>query len=320
MTVTSGKFDVTGGTSFNGGKIDYGTNVAATINGVSYVGNANVVSFNDGFGSFTIEFAGGFQGSFAPISAVSAATADSLNVSRLNSSQLTSFQVNSIARGDFQTISGSVTTAAQKAQLKYSGGAGSVVKNNASFRLEGDLGSANFTVTKDESLSAVAGRINQQTSATGVTATVVNNDLFLNSVNYGDNAKVLVEVTSGTFAVSGGTLTILQALPLVTAQIAHGTDVAATIKGVNYVGTGNQLSYSQGTGNFTLNFAAGFQGTFDPIRVASTVAADNLTDGQHVNPTGINKSQFVSFQVNSTVPDSVQTVSGSVVTAAPRRS
>ncbi len=318
LTVTSGKFDVTGGTSFNGGKIDYGTNVAATINGTSYVGNANLISFNDGFGNFTIEFATGFQGSFAPITAVSAATADSLNVSRLNSSQLTSFQVNSIARGDFQTVSGTVTAAAARALLTYSGSGGSQVKNSATFRLEGDLGSANFTVTKDESLSAVAGRINQQTSATGVTATVVNNDLFLNSANYGSNAKVLVEVTSGLFSVSGGTLTILQPLPLVTAQVAHGTDVAATIKGVNYVGTGNQLSYSQGTGNFTLNFAAGFQGAFDPIRVASTVGANNLTDGQHVNPTGINKSQFVSFQVNSTVPDSVQTVSGSVVTAAQR--
>jgi hypothetical protein len=318
LTVTSGKFDVTGGTSFNGGKIDYGTNVVATINGVSYAGDASKVSFDDAFGSFTLEFAAGFQGAFSPVSVASAATTDSLNVSRLNTSQLASFQVNSIDRGDFQSISGSVTAAAERAELKYTGGAGSVVKDNATFRLGGNLGAAQFTVTKNESLSGVANRINQQTAATGVTATVVNNDLFLNSVGYGSNAQAFVEVTSGKFDVSGGIFSLLQPFLFGGGRIAYGTDVEATIMGVNYVGQGNALSYDQGTGNFTLNFAAGFEGAFDPVRVASTIGADNLTDGQHVNPTGINRDHFVSFQVDSSTPHSVQAISGSVVDAAQR--
>jgi hypothetical protein len=315
LQVTSGTFAVTGGAAFNGGTIAYGADVAATINGVSYVGQGNELSFSHGFGSFTLEFAAGFAGAFDTFSAVSAKTADVINVSSINSSQLSSFQVNSIALGDYQTISGSVVAAAEQAELKYAGGSGSTIKNNATFRLTGNLGTAVISVVKNESLAAAAGRINQQTAVTGVTATVVNNDLFLRSVGYGSSAQAAVEVTSGTFNVTGGIVSILDPLLGNTIQTASGTDVQATVNGVSYVGQGNQLEYSQGSGNYTLNFAAGFEGAFNSIQIASTIAADNLTDGDHANAF-FSKDQLLSFQIDAAIPDSVQTVSGSVIDAA----
>ena len=112
-----------------------------------------------------------------------------LDVAGVNPSQIVRFDVNSLDPNSNQTVSGTVTAAAERAELKYSGAAGSLIRDDGTFSVAGTLGSASFTVTKNESLSGVATRINQQSGSTGVTATVVNNDLFLRGAAYGADAS-----------------------------------------------------------------------------------------------------------------------------------
>lgn len=305
VEVDSGEFNVSGGTGFGDGRIDYGKDAEAKINGIDYIGDGNRFSLSEGFGEFTVDFAAGFEGDFDKISVVSASSA-SINISPLNAQQVADFQVNSIDPGDSQTIVGEVRDEAEQATLKYDGDGGSLVKANATVSLTGNLGTTQFSVTGGESLADVAARVNLQTANTGVAATVDGDDLFLTSVGYGSAAQVLVTVDSGEFNVSGGS-------DHAGGEIDYGKDAKVKIDGQEYFADGNRLVYSQGSGNFTIDFAAGFKGHFDAIQVASTIGADNLTDGEHAQASGVNATQFARFEINQAVADSVQTVSGEVV-------
>eukprot|EP00913_Durusdinium_trenchii_P023469 g22047.t1 len=311
VDVTAGSFGVSGGTGYNGGKIDYGTDVEATVNGTDFVGQGNTLSYSSAKGSYSFDFADGFEGQLDSISVISASTSDVVNVSPVNSGQIATFQVNSIPLDSSETISGQVDEVAERAQLKYRGDGGSVVKDDGTFTLTGSSGSVSFSVTEAESLSDVADRINAQSGATGVTASVDGNDLLLDSVDYGSNAQVFVEVTAGEFNVSGGS-------NFNGGKIDYGVDVEAKINGIDVVGSGNTLSYGEGPGSYTIEFADGFSGTFDSIDVTSTVGADDLTDGAHLAIAGVNSAQFAGFQVNSAVTNSTQTVTGEVLQVGER--
>lgn len=305
VKVTSGSFSVSGGSNFDDGKIDYGTDVEVTVNGSNHVGTGNSLSLTTATGSYDFEFVEGFEGVVDSMTFISSSTSDIVNVSPIDNAQISGFQVNSIPLGASDTLSGQVDRAAEQAQLKYAGDAGSVIKDDGTFTLTGNDGSVSISVTADESLSDVADRINAQTNVTGVTATVDGNDLFLNSVAYGSNAQVYVEETAGSFNVSGGT-------GFNGGKIDYGRDVEARINGTDLVGSGNTLNYSEGAGDYTIQFEPAFEGSFNSITVTSTIGADNLTDGNNVSVSGVNSAQFANFQVDSQVANSVQTISGEV--------
>ena len=70
---------------------------------------------------------------------------------------------------------------------------------------------------------------------------------------------ITVDAVSGDFEVTGGNGD----------GTGNGTDATATINGQNLTGNVNRFSLSTGNGVFTIEFAQGFTGVFDPIDVES---------------------------------------------------
>jgi flagellin-like hook-associated protein FlgL len=129
------------------------------------------------------------------------------------------------AYGPSPAISGWVSQAATRAQLAYTGASGHIAAD-ATITLAGDRGSAELAFDDADTLAEAALAINLQSHRTGVTAQAVGDTLTLASVAFGAQAGLAVEVTSGTFAVSGGN----------SDGTAQGTDAAAVINGVEYPG------------------------------------------------------------------------------------
>ena len=183
----------------------------------------------------------------------------------INTSQVANVDVISLGDAASQTISGAVTVAATQAQLVHTEAGGSI-SNNATFSLTGDRGSASIDVTSGESLSTVATRINQESHLTGVLASVAGNDLQLTSIEYGTAAQVGVEVTSGTFAVTGGS-----------AGTDYGADGTATIDGQSVTGDGNRFSLNSNRFQFSIEFQPNFTGAFSTITATGKALTFALT-------------------------------------------
>jgi flagellin len=163
-----------------------------------------------------------------------------------------------------QTLSVEVTVAAAQAQLNYAGKAGALVQADGEFTITGATGSASFEVTEDEALTDVRDRINAESYASGVTASVAGDNLVLTSAQYGSEATIAVEVTAGAFAVTGGNGD----------GTAEGVDAVATVNGSTVTGDGLTLHYRSSTldADIELDPSAG-TGALDPI----TVSGDGLS-------------------------------------------
>lgn len=175
-----------------------------------------------------------------------------------NSSQVRDLDIYAVGSVD-PTIAGTVTQAAQQATLEYAG-SGKKVRNDATFALSGKRGITTITVAKNESLSDVADRINAESHGTGITASVAGNTLTLTTVDYGSAATIAVDVTSGTFNVTGGNGD----------GTANGTDAELTINGLAVSAeqiSGNTVNYARNGYRFRLELAAGFSGDLDTITI-----------------------------------------------------
>jgi flagellin-like hook-associated protein FlgL len=176
-----------------------------------------------------------------------------------NAAQVSRLQVYSLGAAETQTISGTVTTPASRALLTHTEGTG-LIASDAVLSLTGERGSASITVTTGESLATVATRINAESHLTGITATVAGNDLRLQSVEYGTDAGVQVEVVSGAFAVAGGAGD----------GTATGEDAVATVNGYAYTGDGNHFSISQNGFRFDVEITAGYSGALSAVTVSGS--------------------------------------------------
>ena len=155
------------------------------------------------------------------------------------------------------SFSGSVGTAATQSLTRYTGTAGNVDGGDTStFTLTGERGSASISTTGGESLTDVRDRINLETHNTGITASVSSDQLDFTSVDYGDDATIAVSVTSGSFATS---------------SITQGADATVTINGEAIASSqvdGNKVTYAQNGTHLTIEFTAGFSGTFNSFTVS----------------------------------------------------
>ena len=167
--------------------------------------------------------------------------------------QLKSAQVYSL--GSTTSLSGTVTTAATKGSLTYTGAAGNV-NSTATFTLTGKLGSATISVAASDSLSSAAMQINNASYATGVTASVMGDVLTFSTVDYGTSATLAVNVTSGTFTVAGGNGD----------GTAQGTNAVATLGGFTPSSVdGNRLTYARNGTHVELELAAGYTGAINTL-------------------------------------------------------
>ena len=190
------------------------------------------------------------------------------DVSGRNGTQVREVRVRSTGGAASQTISGSVSSAATRAELLYTG-AGGQTTSAAVFTLTGDLGTASITVADEEDLSSVATKINNQSHNTGVTASVDGNELTLATVNYGSRIHMAVDVTSGAFATTGGNGD----------GTADGTDAAASINGHAVSGAavdGNRFTVNRNGFHFEIEFAAGFTGDFNTMTVSGSALTFSL--------------------------------------------
>lgn len=172
--------------------------------------------------------------------------------------------------GDAPSISGAVDRAAERATLTYDAGGGTIAAN-ATFTLTGDRGSAAISVTTADTLSAAAARINLESHVTGVTATVEGNRIRFESVAYGLNADVELDVTAGTFAVTGGNGD----------ATANGVNAIATINGVRYGGnqsaTPARLVHTESGGTIAFNATFTLNGPLGASTPISVTAGNTLT-------------------------------------------
>ena len=78
------------------------------------------------------------------------------------------------------------------AELVLRGGTTSTIQDNGAFQISGNLGQTLIAVTRGESLTGVAKRVNQLTKETGITALVTDGNLVFRSTDTGSNASVSV--------------------------------------------------------------------------------------------------------------------------------
>jgi flagellin-like hook-associated protein FlgL len=158
-------------------------------------------------------------------------------------------------------VAGSVTTAAQRAVLTYTGASGATTAA-ATITLEGETGSVAVSVSNGQTLASLATTINASSHKTGVIAEASGDTLTLRSVEYGSDAFAEVSVDSGTFAVAGG----VDGRDI-------GSDAVAEINGRTITGDGNRVTYADNASNFTVEFAAGFSGSFTTMRIETETAS-----------------------------------------------
>ncbi len=193
------------------------------------------------------------------------------NISGGDPSQVADVRVYS-TNGTPVTISGAVATEATQAELVYTGAAG-VTTAAATITVAGERGSAEISVGNAQDLDVVADNINNESYATGVTAAVDGDELTLTSVESGTNVEISVEVSTGTFAVTGGNGD----------GTANGTDADVQINGKVVASEnidGNRVTVNQNGVHYEIEFVQGFGGGFDTI----TVSGDALTFALSTNP------------------------------------
>jgi len=176
------------------------------------------------------------------------------------------------------TLSGEVTTTAQRATLTYTGVAGETTAA-ATITLTGSTGAVPVSVSLGQTLTSLAATINAESHNTGVTAQAVGNTLTFSSVEYGSAEIVDIDVNSGTFTVAGGD------------GNGHdtGVDAVAEINGQTITGEGNRVTYVDNSNHVVVEFAAGFSGTFDTLTIDADSAPQFAltTDLRHISRFGL---------------------------------
>jgi flagellin len=166
----------------------------------------------------------------------------------------------SSSSGDLNYIStsdsppGAVTTLA--GGVSASGG----ISQDAVIELNGSTGSEIFNFKAGASIDSIAAAVNLVSDATGVGATANGTTLELTSTSYGSRGivdiEVIEEANGGTFSNAVGD-----------GDRDAGSDVIATVNGINASGTGNRMAINTSTLDLSLTVDANFTGplAFDII-------------------------------------------------------
>jgi len=131
---------------------------------------------------------------------------------------------------------------------------GVTLKDDLVVEIGGKDGSQSFTFKKGASADQLAAAISLLKDSTGVSALQSSNSLVLKSTAYGKDAKVTLDVISegaaGTFKAK------------LSSARATGTDIAATVNGINANGKGNALSINTASLSLSLTVTEGSSKSF----------------------------------------------------------
>ncbi len=181
-----------------------------------------------------------------------------IDVSGVNSNQVADVEVYSNPGGEQSPVI-NVTQAAESASLTFTD-ADATLDADVELQLTGDEGTVVLQFSAGATLDQIAAAVNSSSDTTGVEATVDGNDLVLSSEAVGSDASVAVDVLEGIFDTGGQ-------------SVDYGTDVVATVDGVEFTGQGNQLEVNTAALKADLEFADGFTGQVD----AFTISGEGLT-------------------------------------------
>jgi len=176
----------------------------------------------------------------------------------VTTSEISNIKVNAAdTTGGTVPIAVSVTAAAEQATVQYNGALGSDV----TMTLTGDGGAYTFNFSNGTSVATIASTIAAQSGTTGITATESGGTMTLTSTNYGDDASINVDVTSGTF------LTLLSASaydewvdPTVT---VNGGSASVSGLNVHYLSGGTDISFDLSSSYAVATGASNFSVTGD---------------------------------------------------------
>lgn len=131
---------------------------------------------------------------------------------------------------------------------------GQALNDNVVFQLSGSIGADTFNFQAGADVNQIASAINLVSDATNVTAAVSSGSLVFTSSDYGSDSLIDIDVisegTSGTFEAS------------LNASRDNGTDVVATINGVQADGDANSLSINTSTLDLSLTVTEGSSQNF----------------------------------------------------------
>jgi flagellin len=133
----------------------------------------------------------------------------------------------------------SVTTAAEQAKVEYN----STISSDVTMILTGEGGAYTFNFSNGTSTADIATTIAAQSGTTGITATESGGTMTLTSINYGKDASINVNVTSGTF------LTLASA-----SSYDEGVDPVVTVNGETASVSGLSVHYASGSGQTNVSF------------------------------------------------------------------
>ena len=162
-------------------------------------------------------------------------------------------EFNAVAVGNGDTnILGSSADVKATATTGTTGGV--TLKDDLVVEIGGKDGSQSFTFKKGASADQLAAAISLLKDSTGVSALQSSNSLVLKSTAYGKDAKVTLDVISegaaGTFKAK------------LSSSRATGTDIAATVNGINANGKGNALSINTASLSLSLTVNDGSSKSF----------------------------------------------------------
>jgi len=150
-----------------------------------------------------------------------------------------------------------INTAAEQAELTVAanGFTNNALTDNLVVKIAGRDGAEVFTFQAGASQDDVANAINLVSDATGIEATNNNGVLELNSTAYGSkaflDAEVISEGASGTFGTN------------LSAVRDAGTNIVATVNGIQANGDGNKLSINTSTLDLSVTVDAGSNTTVE---------------------------------------------------------
>lgn len=164
---------------------------------------------------------------------------------------LAEFNATATGNGDGNVLGSSADV---KATATTGTTGGVVLKDDLVVEVGGKDGSQSFTFKKGASADQLAAAISLLKDSTGVSALQSSNTLVLKSTAYGKDAKVTLDVISegaaGTFKAK------------LSSSRATGTDIAATVNGINANGKGNALSINTASLSLALTVSDGSSKSF----------------------------------------------------------
>lgn len=222
-------------------------------------------------------------------------------VSELNPDQVVDLNVLELDSNSSVTLEGTVTQAAERAQLTVLGTDEGEVSETVNVNLGGSLGNVSMTWEKGESLESVAKRVNELAEATGVVAAVKDSVLVLTSTSIGSESKVSLNATTVSSTVEVTNVNADQISGVSTSQFETGQslDVSGEViqaserAEVRYVGDGAgyvngsatvKISGNEGTAEVEFEYGETLESVADKInKVASeTGVTASVEDNQLV--------------------------------------